>query len=186
MSCPRAAERRGACATAAATAAYTALLTGKFPDPVTITLPKGETPAFALATEHLADGTATAGSDYVARSGTITFAAGETQKTISVTVNGDKVAELNETLALRLSSPSGATIADGAAVVLSPKTTAIISFSLCGFANLSSIAILLGGLGGMAPTRRKDIARFGLLAVMAGTLSNLMSGTIAGLFVAMG
>ncbi len=63
-----------------------------------------------------ADGTATAGSDYVARSGTITFAAGETQKTISVTVNGDKVAELNETLALRLSSPSGATIADGAAV----------------------------------------------------------------------
>ncbi|MCC8432068.1 cellulase family glycosylhydrolase [Reyranella aquatilis] len=77
-----------------------------------------------------ADGTATAGSDYVARSGTITFAAGETQKTISVTVNGDKVAELNETLALRLSSPSGATIADGAAVgtittddVVVPKIT---------------------------------------------------------------
>jgi len=77
-------------------------------------------------------------------------------------------------------------LADGASVVLSPKTTAIISFSLCGFANLSSIAILLGGLGGMAPSRRKDIARFGLLAVMAGTMSNLMSGTIAGLFVAMG
>jgi CNT family concentrative nucleoside transporter len=77
-------------------------------------------------------------------------------------------------------------LADGAAVVLSPKTTAIVSFALCGFANLSSIAILLGGLGGMAPSRRKDIARFGLLAVMAGTMSNLMSGTIAGLFVAMG
>lgn len=77
-------------------------------------------------------------------------------------------------------------LADGAAVVLSPKTTAIISFALCGFANLSSIAILLGGLGGMAPSRRKDIARFGLLAVLAGTMSNLMSGTIAGLFVAMG
>lgn len=77
-------------------------------------------------------------------------------------------------------------LADGAAVALSPKTTAIISFALCGFANLSSIAILLGGLGGMAPSRRKDIARFGLLAVMAGTMSNLMSGTIAGLFVAMG
>ena len=76
-------------------------------------------------------------------------------------------------------------LADGAAVVLSPKTTAIISFSLCGFANLSSIAILLGGLGGMAPSRRKDIARMGLLAVMAGTMSNLMSGTIAGLFVAL-
>ena len=76
-------------------------------------------------------------------------------------------------------------LAEGAAVVLSPKTVAIISFSLCGFANLSSIAILLGGLGGMAPSRRKDIAKMGLLAVMAGTMSNLMSGTIAGLFVAL-
>ncbi len=51
----------GACATAAATAAYTALLTGEFPDPVTITLPKGQTPAFALAVEALGDGWATAG-----------------------------------------------------------------------------------------------------------------------------
>ena len=76
-------------------------------------------------------------------------------------------------------------LAEGAAVALSPKTVAIISFSLCGFANLSSIAILLGGLGGMAPSRRKDIAKMGLLAVMAGTMSNLMSGTIAGLFVAL-
>ncbi len=60
-----------------------------------------------------ANGTATAGEDYVSRSGTITFAAGETQKTISVTVNGDKIAELNDTLALNLSAPTGATIADG-------------------------------------------------------------------------
>ena len=44
----------------------------------------------------------------------------------------------------------------------------------------------LRGLGGMAPSRRKDIAKYGLLAVMAGTMSNLMSGTIAGLFVALG
>ncbi|MFD7532720.1 MULTISPECIES: cobalt-precorrin-5B (C(1))-methyltransferase [unclassified Streptomyces] len=51
----------GACATAGATAAYTALLTGDFPDPVTITLPKGQTPAFALAVEELAGGRATAG-----------------------------------------------------------------------------------------------------------------------------
>ncbi|RII20668.1 cobalt-precorrin-6A synthase [Streptomyces sp. YIM 130001] len=51
----------GACATAAATAAYTALLTGEFPDPVTITLPKGRTPSFALATEELTDARATAG-----------------------------------------------------------------------------------------------------------------------------
>ena len=77
-------------------------------------------------------------------------------------------------------------LVEGAAGALSPKTAAIVSFALCGFANLSSIAILLGGLGGMAPSRRKDIAKFGLLAVMAGTMSNLMSGTIAGLFVALG
>ena len=51
----------GACATAATTAAYTALLTGEFPDPVTITLPKGQTPAFALAVEHLLPDCATAG-----------------------------------------------------------------------------------------------------------------------------
>ncbi|MET9296519.1 cobalt-precorrin-5B (C(1))-methyltransferase [Streptomyces sp. NPDC003077] len=51
----------GACATAATTAAYTALLTGEFPDPVTITLPKGQTPAFALAAEELADGRAMVG-----------------------------------------------------------------------------------------------------------------------------
>ncbi|MGP8307483.1 NupC/NupG family nucleoside CNT transporter [Vibrio sp. YIC-376] len=64
--------------------------------------------------------------------------------------------------------------------VMSQKTTAIISFALCGFANLSSIAILLGGLGGLAPSRRPDIARMGVKAVLAGTLSNLMAATIAG------
>ncbi|AXB32265.1 NupC/NupG family nucleoside CNT transporter [Vibrio campbellii] len=64
--------------------------------------------------------------------------------------------------------------------VMSEKTTAIISFALCGFANLSSIAILLGGLGSLAPSRRSDIARMGIKAVLAGTLSNLMAATIAG------
>lgn len=64
--------------------------------------------------------------------------------------------------------------------VMSEKTTAIISFALCGFANLSSIAILLGGLGSLAPNRRSDIARMGIKAVLAGTLSNLMAATIAG------
>ncbi len=70
-------------------------------------------------------------------------------------------------------------------VAMSEHTKAIISFALCGFANLSSIAILIGGLGAMAPNRRQDIARLGIKAVIAGTLSNLMSGTIAGLFVAL-
>ncbi|MBN3491445.1 NupC/NupG family nucleoside CNT transporter [Vibrio neptunius] len=67
--------------------------------------------------------------------------------------------------------------------VMSTKTAAIISFALCGFANLSSIAILLGGLGGLAPNRRHDIARMGIKAVCAGTLSNLMAATIAGFFL---
>lgn len=67
--------------------------------------------------------------------------------------------------------------------VLSDHSKAIISFALCGFANLSSVAILIGGLGGMAPNRRSDVARLGMKAVLAGTLSNLMSATIAGLFL---
>ncbi|MCH4811823.1 NupC/NupG family nucleoside CNT transporter [Vreelandella neptunia] len=69
--------------------------------------------------------------------------------------------------------------------MMTPHTMAILSFALCGFANLSSIAILLGGLGSIAPTRRKEIARFGVKAVLAGTLSNLMSATIAGFFIAL-
>ncbi|MEF1285768.1 NupC/NupG family nucleoside CNT transporter [Vibrio sp. M250220] len=71
-------------------------------------------------------------------------------------------------------------LAEGAEIVLSDKTKAIISFALCGFANLSSIAILLGGLGSLAPERRHEIARMGVKAVCAGTLSNLMAATIAG------
>ena len=77
----------------------------------------------------------------------------------------------------------GSMLISGAA--MTEHTKAIVSFALCGFANLSSIAILIGGLGAMAPNRRQDIARLGIKAVIAGTLSNLMSGTIAGLFVAL-
>ena len=76
-----------------------------------------------------------------------------------------------------------AQIVEATGQVMSEKTTAIISFALCGFANLSSIAILLGGLGGLAPNRRHDIARMGVKAVVAGTLSNLMAATIAGFFL---
>ncbi len=66
---------------------------------------------------------------------------------------------------------------------LSPKTVMVISFALCGFANLSSLAILLGGLGAMAPNRRPDIARLGIRAVAAGMLASLLSAAIAGMFV---
>ena len=67
--------------------------------------------------------------------------------------------------------------------LLSDKTQAIITFALCGFANFSSIAILVGGLSIMAPNRRKDVARLAIFALIAGTLSNLMSATIAGFFI---
>ncbi|MDQ0427914.1 CNT family concentrative nucleoside transporter [Planomicrobium stackebrandtii] len=66
---------------------------------------------------------------------------------------------------------------------LSPKTVIVVSFALCGFANLSSLAILLGGLGAMAPSRRPDIARLGIRAVAAGMLASLLSAAIAGMFV---
>lgn len=69
---------------------------------------------------------------------------------------------------------------------LSETSNVLATFALCGFANLSSIAILLGGLGSIAPERRHDIARMGLKAVAAGTLSNLMSATLAVLFVSLG
>ena len=66
---------------------------------------------------------------------------------------------------------------------LSVKTQGIVTFALCGFANLSSIAILLGWLGVMAPGRRKEIAQLGLKAVFAATLANLMSAALAGLLL---
>ncbi|WP_434020175.1 NupC/NupG family nucleoside CNT transporter [Thalassotalea atypica] len=66
---------------------------------------------------------------------------------------------------------------------LSASTQAIITFALCDFANLSSIAILLGGIGSMAPNRRPDIARLGFKAMLAATLANLMSAAIAGVFI---
>jgi CNT family concentrative nucleoside transporter len=66
---------------------------------------------------------------------------------------------------------------------LSLKTQAVCSVALCGFANFSSIAILLGGLGGLAPNRRQEIARLGLKAVAAATLANLTSAAIVGTFL---
>ncbi len=66
---------------------------------------------------------------------------------------------------------------------MSERTHAVVTFSLCGFANLSSIAILLGGLGSLIPEKKELIARFGLRAVAAGSLSNLMSAALAGLLL---
>ena len=66
---------------------------------------------------------------------------------------------------------------------LSEKTGIIISFALCGFANLSSMGILIGGLGGMAPDKRSMIASLALKSVAAGTLASLLSAAIAGMFL---
>ncbi len=68
---------------------------------------------------------------------------------------------------------------------LSAHTQLVVTFALCGFSNLASIAILLGGLGAVVPSRRHDIARFGLRAVIGGTLVNLMNAALAGFFFAL-
>jgi concentrative nucleoside transporter, CNT family len=66
---------------------------------------------------------------------------------------------------------------------LEPKTVAIVSFALCGFANFSSIAIQIGGIGELAPARRGDLARLGFKALICGTLASYMSATLAGLLL---
>jgi CNT family concentrative nucleoside transporter len=66
---------------------------------------------------------------------------------------------------------------------MSPRTIAVVTFSLCGFANLSSIAILLGGLGVLVPEKRDLIGTLGIKAVLAASLSNLMSAALAGLLL---
>jgi CNT family concentrative nucleoside transporter len=66
---------------------------------------------------------------------------------------------------------------------LAPRSAVLASYALCGFANFGSLAILLGGLGGMAPSRRADIAALGLRAILAGTLATLMAGAWAGVLL---
>ena len=63
---------------------------------------------------------------------------------------------------------------------LDPKSFTIATFALCGFANFSSIGIQIGGIGALAPTRRHDLARLGFRAMLAGTLANFVTATIAG------
>jgi concentrative nucleoside transporter, CNT family len=87
---------------------------------------------------------------------------------------GQKVV-LNEFVAFADFAPQAAEFSD--------KTAAIVTFALTGFANLGSLGILLGGLGGIAPERRPEIAQLGIRAVLAGTLANLMSAAIAGILI---
>ena len=66
---------------------------------------------------------------------------------------------------------------------LDPHSFTIATYALCGFANFSSIAIQIGGIGALAPTRKSDLARLGLKAVAAGTMANFMSACIAGMLL---
>ena len=66
---------------------------------------------------------------------------------------------------------------------LDPRSFVIVTYALCGFANFSSIAIQIGGIGSLAPSRRGDLARLGLRAMLAGTLANFLTATIAGMLL---
>ena len=64
---------------------------------------------------------------------------------------------------------------------LDPRSFTIATFALCGFANFSSIGIQIGGIGALAPEQRGQLARFGIRAMLAGTMANLMSACIVGI-----
>ena len=66
---------------------------------------------------------------------------------------------------------------------LDPKSFTIATYALCGFANFSSIAIQIGGIGALAPNRKSDLARLGLRAVAAGSMANFISACIAGMLL---
>jgi concentrative nucleoside transporter, CNT family len=74
-------------------------------------------------------------------------------------------------------------IGEGSAVEISDRTQVILTYALCGFANFSSIGIQIGGIGGMAPSRRTDLAELGLRAMLGGTLACFMTACIAGILI---
>ncbi len=82
---------------------------------------------------------------------------------------------LNELVAFSMLGPQKA--------ALDPRSFTIATFALCGFANLSSIGIQLGGIGALAPNKRGELARLGVRAMLAGTMANLMSASIAGMLL---
>jgi CNT family concentrative nucleoside transporter len=82
---------------------------------------------------------------------------------------------LNELVAFSMLGPQRA--------ALDPRSFTIATFALCGFANLSSIGIQLGGIGALAPNKRGELSRLGIRAMLAGTMANLMSASIAGMLL---
>jgi concentrative nucleoside transporter, CNT family len=82
---------------------------------------------------------------------------------------------LNELVAFSMLGPQRA--------VLDPRSFTIATFALCGFANLSSIGIQIGGIGALAPNKKRELAQLGVRAMLAGTMANLMSASIAGMLL---
>jgi CNT family concentrative nucleoside transporter len=82
---------------------------------------------------------------------------------------------LNELVAFSMLGPMKA--------ALDPRSFTIATFALCGFANLSSIGIQIGGIGALAPNKKGELARLGIRAMLAGTMANLMSASIAGMLL---
>jgi CNT family concentrative nucleoside transporter len=79
---------------------------------------------------------------------------------------------------------NGKPLMDGVPVhELSERTKIILSYALCGFANIGSIGILVGGTGALVPSRRADVAKLGVLALIGGTFSTFMTATIAGIIL---
>lgn len=78
---------------------------------------------------------------------------------------------------------NGKTLVNGHVVELTMRTRVILSYALCGFANLGSIGIQLGGIGGIAPSRRGDLAKLGFRALLAGTFASFLTANIAGLLI---
>jgi len=74
-------------------------------------------------------------------------------------------------------------MAELAAGSLQERTRVILSYALCGFANFGSLGIMIAGIGGMAPTRRHDLARLGIKSIIGGTLAAFMTACIAGILV---
>jgi CNT family concentrative nucleoside transporter len=69
------------------------------------------------------------------------------------------------------------------AATLDPRSFTIATFALCGFANLSSIGIQIGGIGALAPNKKGELARLGIRAMLAGTMANLMSASLVGIML---
>jgi CNT family concentrative nucleoside transporter len=90
------------------------------------------------------------------------------------TLLGTRIA-LNELVAFSMLGPQKA--------MLDPRSFTIATFALCGFANLSSIGIQIGGIGALAPNKKSELARLGIRAMLAGTMANLMSASIAGMLL---